>query len=345
MRRCRVRLILLCLCSVSLLAAFSGPRYLDEIGHLGPPFDSRTSVQLGRTKVVRVDDSFHFEGRDDDGKSWQAILPVSGGVGFTTVWQADFDYNSRQDLLIAAYFPTNGRCVDEITLSFLLFNERGQPVPWVIHTRMHGRKFPYVPAIFSNHNHRAELVVTDCAYSSPPRLGEDRSITGVYEAKDATWSLIEPANMDPYTALVRQSHRFDPRFVRLLPSNPIDWLDQGNRPDPRKSPSVRLAAVLPASGSCRGVRLPIVDGRLQKEREDPCQELGRDRLQLSDGTVCYGIPTVMLDSKNGREIVAESENPEPLLRQVIEERSAVVLVGQRELNRCSPVLLRAISTR
>ena len=270
-----------------------------------------------------------------------------GGVGFTTVWQADFDHNSRPDLLIAAYFPTNGRCVDEITLSFLLFNDRGQPVPWVIHTCMYGRKFPYVPAIFTNHNDQAELVVTDCTYSEPPRFGEDRRITGVYEAKDATWSLVKPANLDPYTALVRKGHTFRPQHDQLIPSNPSDWSDQGNRPDPHGSSSVRLAALLPASEECRQpIHLPpIADGHLQTGWKDPCDEVGRDHVMPSNGTLCYSLPTVMLDSKNGREIVAESEHPGALLRQVIEERSAVVLVGQREPNRCSPVLLRAFSTR
>src|ERR1700721_1380960 len=93
--------------------AFPELHYLDEIGHLGTPSDPRTAVQLGRTLAVSADDGVHFRGHDDDGSSWEAILPVLGGVGFTTVWQADFDHNSQPHLLIAAYFPTNGRCVDE----------------------------------------------------------------------------------------------------------------------------------------------------------------------------------------------------------------------------------------
>jgi hypothetical protein len=344
---CRVRLILICLCSGSLWAAFPGLRYLDEIGHLGTPGDPRTSVRLGRAEVVSSHDSVLFQGRDDDGKSWRAALPVFGGIGFTTVWQADFDHNSRPDLLIAAHFPGNGRCLDEVTLSFLLFNDRGRPVPWVIQTRMpYTSNFPPVPAIFTdiNHNGLAELVVTDCTYSSPPRLGEDRRITGIYEAKDATWSLALPARLEPYTTLVRQSHRFRPQFDRLLAANPAHWSDQGNRLDEHGLPPVQLAAVLTGSEDCRvAIHLPpVVDGRLQTAGwKDPCDELGRDRIQLSNGTVCYGWPTVMLDDEDGREIVAESERPQPLLQKIIEQRSTVVLAGQKDPKRCIPILLWA----
>ena len=349
-RRCRVSLILIYLSSASLWSAFPGLHYLDEIGHLGTPSDPRTSVRFGRTRAVWAEDNVRLEGRDDDGKRWQAILPVFGGIGFTTVWQADFDHNSRPDLLIAAYFPGNGHCVDEITLSFVLFNNRGQPVPWVIQTRMpYGPRFPYVPAIFADVNPTGvpQLVLTACAFSNPPLFGEDRSVTGIYEAKNAAWSLIKPANMDSYAALVRRSHRFDPRVDRLLPSNPADWSDQGNRLGPSGAPPVYLTALLPVSEECRDpIHLPpIVDGRVQTGWKDPCEELGRERLRLSDGTVCYGMPTVVLDGESGREIVAESEHPEQLLRKIIEQKRTVVLTGQRETNRCSPVVLWAIGAR
>src|SRR5262245_2778871 len=129
-------LIFLYLCSSSLWAAFPGLRYLGEIGSLGTELDPRAVVRFGHTLARGTDDGVRFQGTDDDGVKWQAVLPLSGGVGFTTVWQADFDHNSRPDLLIAAYPGVrSGRCLDEVTLSFLLFNDRGQPVPWVIESR------------------------------------------------------------------------------------------------------------------------------------------------------------------------------------------------------------------
>ena len=42
-----------------------------------------------------------------------------------------------------------------------------------------------------------------------------------------------------------------------------------------------------------------------------------------------------------REIIAESDEVEPLLRQIADRRLTVVLAGQRERERCSPVLLWA----
>ena len=64
-------------------------------------------------------------------------------------------------------------------------------------------------------------------------------------------------------------------------------------------------------------------------------------MELSDGTICYGWPTVMVDDAEGREIVAESQHPERLLQRIIEQGRKVVLVGQRDPKRCSPVLVWA----
>jgi len=297
-------------------------------------------------QVVLSGDDILFRGRDDAGKRWQAALPVSRGIAHTAVWQADFDHNSRQDLLVAAYSFSNGRCIDEITLSFILFNNHGQPVPWVVQTRSPSSN---MPAIFAdlNHNGRAELVVTDCTYGDSPRFGEDRRITGVYEAKDAAWSLVKSANLAPYTSLVRQSHRFDRTDV-LLPSIPVEWTDQGNRFNPSGSPSVHVVALKAPSENCRGpIHLPpVVDGRLQVEGwHDPCDVQGHNRLELSNGTVCYDWPTVILDDESGREIVAGSEHPERVLEAILDRHLPVSLAGQRDSKRCSPVVLWAFPPR
>jgi hypothetical protein len=270
-------------------------------------------------------------------------MPIYGGIGYTTVWQADFDGNSRPDLLIAAYFPQDGRCIDSITLSFLLFDLHGQPAPWVIQTRMPSwRRFPSIPAIFTHTNGRTQLVLTNCEYGDPTRLGEDRSITGIYEAKDAKWRLVRPTRLDSYVALVRQRHSIRPGVDRLLPTNPLDWLDEGNTFAPS---GVQVKAVQPASPSCRGsVHLPpVVNGQLQRDWKDPCDEIGQNRIQLSNGTICYGWPTVMVDRAEKREIVAESEliDLQRLLQEIVEKRYTVTLAGQKEPGRCSPVLLWA----
>jgi len=164
------------------------------------------------------------------------------------------------------------------------------------------------------------------------------------EAKDATWSIVRPTQLDAYTALVRRSYHFglEDQLVRV---NATDWPDQGNRVPLPGPPAVELAGLVKASEDCRGVRFPpIVNGRLMERStwKDPCEELGTNRLELSNGTVCYDWPTVMLDDTDGREIVAESEHPELLLRKIIEQRRKVILIGQRDLKRCSPVLLWAV---
>jgi len=346
---CRV-LLLLSFFSGLLCAAFPGLRYLDDIGDLGIPGEPRTSVQFGRTLAVWADGRIRFRGRDDDGKQWEAVLPVSQGLGRTSVWQADFDHNSRQDLLIASFPPKLGRCTIQVTLSFLLFNDQGRPVPWVIQTYASSFDRPAILADF-NHNGRAELVVTDCVYSDPSdtsRFGVDRHITGIYEARDAAWSLIQPAHLDVYTTLVRKSLHLRAPFDRLYVPNPVEWTDQGNRLNRPSTPPIQLTAVTTASEECRGVRLPpVVNGELQRGWKDPCEELGHNRLRLSNGTVCYDWPIVMLDDKDGREIVAGSEDPEPLLpkilRKIIDRRLEVVRSGQRDPKRCSPALLWAIS--
>ena len=285
------------------------------------------------------------QGKDDDGKQWSATVAVGQGVGFTDVWQADFDRNGRQDLLIAAYTPRNGRCVDGITLSFLLFNEHGPPVPWIIETRVPaGKRDPATPAIFSDleHDGLLRLIVTDCSYSNPPRFGEDRAITGVYVAENATWRLIRPANIADYVALVRRSYRFRPNHDELLATDPIRWRDQGNTIDPHGPPPVRLKAVLAASPDCRGVRIPIVNGRVERLANDPCDVLGKARIELSNGTVCFGWPIAVIDRLDGREIVADPNQLHTALQQIVDEQRTVVFAGQTEPERCSPTIVWAM---
>ncbi len=243
------------------LGAQPSLRYLDEIGHLATQFDARASVRFGRTRAIAVRaGEVHFEGSDDTGKTWKAFLPISGGVTETTVWRSDFDRNSRSDLLIAARSFSNGRCIDEITLSFLLFNREGLPTPWVTQTRMPaGKRYPGVPAIFSYREGRTELIVTNCEYGDPVALGEDRSIVGIYYAQDTEWKIVRPTQLAPYIALVHRSHRFRSQD-RLLTSQPASWPDQGNTFDESASP-VTISAFLPASPECHGIRLADRAGR------------------------------------------------------------------------------------
>ncbi|MDP9114124.1 MAG: hypothetical protein M3O20_10640 [Acidobacteriota bacterium] len=332
----RLGLIVLLLCALAAspqAASTQCLRYLGEVGHLWPPFSSVRSISFGSIRVVsKAVGELQFSGRDDDQTPWTATVPVGSGVGFTDVWQADFDRNGRQDLLIAAYFPLNGRCVDQMTLLFLLFNDRGQPVPWVVQTRLpKSNQTHAMPAIFADleHDGRMRLVATDCSYSTPPRFGEDRSITGIYVAENASWRLVRPANIAGYIALVRHRYRFQPGHDKLLSPDPIHWPDQGNTVDAHGPPTVKVKAVLPRSPDCQGIRLEVV-------ANDPCDVAGKDRIELSNGTVCLGWPTTVIDGPNGREIVADPNRLRTALERIVHEQRPVVFAGQTDSKRCSP---------
>jgi hypothetical protein len=310
------------------------------------PGELRTSLAFGHAlAIVSKDGRIHFQGRDDRGKLWKAVIPVAEGIGFTTVWQADFDHNSHLDLLVASQASKVGHCINDVTLSFLLFDRGGQPVPWVINTWTPlYRGFPPEPALFAELNSRAEVVVTDCTWIQNPSGGQDTIISGIYRAQDTTWHLLHPDSLAPYATRVRRGYKIRRNVDRLLLPSPAEWTDQGNSFDPADRHLRQIASVLARSPSCRGVRLPpVVDGQLDSNWKDPCKEIGQDRLLLSDGTTCYGWPTAMIDRPNGREIVAESElrDLQPLLQQIADEKLDVLLAGQKEPGRCSPVLLWA----
>jgi len=200
---------------------------------------------------------------------------------------------------------------------------------------------PTIPALFADGV--SKLIVTECSYSAPPRSGEDRYIVGIYEAHDATWRLISTANLADYVELVRGNYRFRPERDRLLTPDPSQWQDRGNELDSHGPPPSRLDAVLPASPDCRHVvNIPIVNGRVQVPANDPCEELGKNRIRLSNGTVCYGWPTVILDGSAGREIVAEPKRLNAALQEVMRDQGPVVLSGQTDPDRCSPTVLWTI---
>ncbi len=57
---------------------------------------------------------------------------------------------------------------------------------------------------------------------------------------------------------------------------------------------------------------------------------------MSDGRVCLGWPTVVIDNSEGREIVADPALIESKLRELAAARLPVTLVGQSNQLRCSP---------
>jgi len=315
-------------------------KYLDEIGHLGG-MDKRTTVDLGIAKVfAEPGGDLRFEGHDAKGKLWRVWLTPSEGVGGTDVWTADFDRNGRQDLLIAAYFPMNGRCVDGTDIYTLMFDETGRPVPSVVRSNSFtGFGHPPVALVKANSDGRAEMVTVGCEYSDPATgFGEDRRISGIYEAKDARWRPIRNASEGPYLAAAkRQLGRAPSGFMRWFPTDPAQWPDFLAGYDDR--PLTQMRSLLAGEAGCRGVNIPLVGppvGPLKAGpplKDDPCELLRNDRIVFSDGEQRRGWPLVVIDSPEGRDVfLSEPEKP---LRNVLKMGYRFRALG----NPASPSLL------
>jgi hypothetical protein len=330
---------------------FQPVRYLGEIGHLKTKDDHRPLADFGSLKVFPGDtgeanfigrSDSRLEGRDQRGRPWRAIISTSGGVGWTDVWEGDFDANGRKDLMIAAHMPGNGRCTNLVDLTFLLFDTNGWPLPWSIETYLPKSGGPgKIPAILRdvNRDGRAELVATDCSYADGERFGEDRGITGIYESRDGRWSLIRPPDLNPYLAAVKANHSHG--FVYFTRPHPARWSDLGNATTLNRIRAT-ITKLLPADPNCGGVRLEVVDGRVQVPVNDPCNELGVDRFVFSDGMVCYGQPTAIIDAAGTREIIdARLEGVLDAWRRMVQTRLPVTALGSVRENRCTPSLLWA----
>ena len=302
-------------------------RHLDEVGHLGTEFDSRKSANVGLARVFSDGNGLRFEGRDHGRKPWRVWVENFGGLGFTDVWTADFDHNGQPDLLIAPFFPKNGRCVNSLDIVILLFDGDGRPVPWTIHTEMpHGSGHPYRPVFITdlNGDGNAEIVPVDCEYAMGPGVGTDWTIIGVFEARDARLVPMRNVNIGSYERALKKAYAPHGLEENWLPVQPIKWPDQMSGMD--ISAQLRLTAMLPAAEQYHGVRVPpIVNGRMVTDWKDPCKEIGHDRAVYSDGQTRRGWPSVIIDGPDGRDIYAF--HPEQALRRIIKQKYPVKLLG------------------
>ncbi|MGD0501037.1 MAG: hypothetical protein ABSC23_21705 [Bryobacteraceae bacterium] len=278
-------------------------KYLDEVGHLGG-LDPRTSVDLGIAVVyAEPGGDLRFEGHDLKGKLWRVWIPPAAGIGGTDVWTADFDRNGRQDLLIAAYFPSNGRCTDGAEIYTLMFDDLGRPMPWLAHSNSFTDfERPPVPIVDANGDGRAEMVTVSCEYSPPGTvLGDDRRISGVYEAKDARWLPIRNAPEDVYLAAAKgQLSQRPPGTERWLETDPASWPDFLAGYD--SQPTAQIRSVITAAVGCGGIRLAVVNGRVVRPTDDPCDLLRYNQVVYSDGKPRQGWPFVVIDSSDGRDL-------------------------------------------
>ena len=72
---------------------------------LGTDFDPDKSARVGKATVSPTEDGAVYRGIDQKGKPWTVATTSTGGIGWTDVWQADFDHNSRLDLMMGEVFP------------------------------------------------------------------------------------------------------------------------------------------------------------------------------------------------------------------------------------------------
>lgn len=292
-------------------------KYLDDVGHLGDTtgFDTRKSVDLSVARVFPDGDGIlRFEGHDKTGKPWRVWLPQAGGTGYTDIWTADFDRDGQKDLLIAAYFSQIGRCNDGNAVTVLQFDKESRPVPWTVTTSRHGKKSPFLPAIIlhTNEDGRAELVTTDCNYPDPDRTfaGEDRGITGVYEAHDVRMAPLRSFPIAPY--LIAAKKAVGGRDVKVSMASPAEFPDQLRGFD---APAMLTMIRMTAGERC-GSDFNIVNGRIEPmPDDDPCRVLREDRILYSDGHTRLGFPQVVIDGAEGRDIYIA--NNEEALRRIM----------------------------
>ena len=175
-----------------------------------------------------------MEGLDAAGKGWRVELPQVGGVGWTEVWTADFDANGRNDLLFAAHFPGNSRCINGVEITVLLIDKQGRPAPYELSTMMpDSARFPFVPVIVRdlNADGRAEFVTTICERIDPPEgFGERWKVSGVYEARHSQLVPLRGGDTRPYMRVASRIHG----RVKMETMPPKSWPDP--HPLPWRSP-------------------------------------------------------------------------------------------------------------
>ena len=107
-------------------------------------------------------------------------------------------------------FPGNGRCIEGGDATSLLFDARGRPSPWFADTHgLTNDDSRPVTILDENSDGRAEIVIHDCEYAMD-RMGEERWIDGVFEAREGAWVEIESAMPGNYL------RRLDSRNTLLM---------------------------------------------------------------------------------------------------------------------------------
>ena len=297
-----------------------------KVGALDSDYDKRKSADFGFARVFSEEGNLRFEGKDHSGKPWRVWVPRSGGIGATDVFTADFDHDGQQDLLIRSLNLTVGRCIDRGTITVVLFDEIGRPVPWTMTTQVPDwNATPLLGAIVldANHDGRAEFALTSCETDpSDPRLGEDRRISGIYEARHGRMVPIRKALLAPYLRAAKLIHGYPSvKWLRVMPD---EWPDQMQEFD--STTSLRVKALLKGDPKYRHIDFPLVNGRFDAPApSDSSEILSYDRMLYSDGLQRVGWPYVVLDGPDGRGVYIAGY--EDALRRIIKAGYRVKILG------------------
>lgn len=266
-------------------------RWVGEIGHLTTP----ANLGIATAHADKEFGTVRLEGRDAAGKRWRVWLEVSGGVGGTDVWTADFDRNGHTDLLIASSFPGNGRCIQTAELYALMFEASGRPVPWRgTSSSMTGFRQPPVSIVDSDRDGRAEMVTLNCEYDGPGAA--KHSIGGVYAARDAAWRPVRSTPFPAHLAAARWPLRGS--SIQLAPASPASWPDYLDGWGQQR-PLLQLRSLSTGETGCGGIRLEVIEGQVVPAR-DECESV--KGTHYSDGSSSEEWPAVAIDSTGGRDV-------------------------------------------
>ena len=275
-----------------------------EIGLIGTEFDERPSAGLGSaTAFPDGAESLRIEGFDDNQKPWRLFVPRTGvPISRMHVFQADLDANGRTDLVFSYVLIGNGRCVGSGSVTTLMFDVAGQPVPWRMdnHALIEDGGVP-VLLVDLNGDGRAEIVTSDCTYAQREsvELAEDRWITGVYEARDTRWIPLKLSSLEPWLLAMKQ------RFPEIEPGY-VEWIRSPEQLSPYQLEGwgerglTRLTGLLTNEIGC--------EYRNGLPPEDAIPDGGCTRMRMShstryaDGSVRADWPPIIVDSPSAREV-------------------------------------------
>ncbi len=305
------RIVAVLLAFASIAATRFPIRNFPQADRLGRDLD-RLDLGIARASVDENSGDLLLEGT-----SWKAWFPLNtGALDGNVIWTADLDRNGRRDLVIYLWNSANGRCVHHGELATFMFDDKGRPNPWIVHTDFN-RDPKSIGLVDLNGNGRAEIATRECEYDATT-LGRNLQIRGIYEAQNARWMPLRDIKTEPYRKLVPTIDRSRDAPWNVTPS--ASWADQLRPAADGKR--VRIESLI--DKTCPVIKLEVVNGRVAPADMDDCGKHAR----YSDGRTRKGWPLVVWDTDHGREIYMS--NPQAALRELIRQRGEVRLTGAED---------------